>query len=297
VWAFLAWVFVGNSIAQDADGDVRRSVRLEKFGLPAIIMYFVTQGFASIDWMMSLESAWFSTMFPVYFFAASCCGYFAFQILAMYFVQRKGKLLGEITIEHYQDAGKLLFAFGIVFWAYIAYSQYMLIWYANLPEETPWYMARQIGGWGAITLLLLFGHFLGPFLVLISRHPKRRRGVLAAAATWMLLVHIIDIYWLVMPEVPKAVHYSAEHHITYSELAAAVADPDGPAATKMAQRIPGFNKDDDLQTGYGWHLLDLTCLIGLGGLMIAGAAWRLSGVSLIPERDPRLHESLAFENM
>ena len=81
-------------------------------------------------------------MFPVYFFAASCCGYFSFQILSMFMTQRKGFLLHDITDEHYQDAGKLLFAFGVVFWAYIGFSQYMLIWYANIPEETPWYLAR-----------------------------------------------------------------------------------------------------------------------------------------------------------
>lgn len=296
IWATLARFYVSQSVAQDATGDLKHTRRMERYAPLGIILYGLSQSFAVMDWVMSLEPAWFSTMFPVYFFAASCCGYFSLQILIMFFMQRNGRLLGEITVEHYQDAGKMLFAFGIVFWAYIAYSQYMLIWYADLPEETPWYMARQMGGWGAISLLLLFGHFTGPFVALISRHPKRIKGMLALGAGWMLLVHVVDVYWLTMPRVPDAIHYSAEHKMSYSQLAAAVADPDGEAAQQLQQQIPDLKKPD-FDVGYGWHLLDLTCLVGLTGVLAAGTAWRLGGCSLIPERDPRLHESLAFENI
>jgi hypothetical protein len=297
VWAFLAWFFYSNSVAQDASGDVSLTRKMEKFAPVAVGLYFVTQAFASIDWVMSLSPHWFSTMFPVYFFAASCCGYFATQVLLMFFVQRNHRLRGEITADHYQDAGKLLFAFGIVFWAYIAYSQYMLIWYADLPEETPWYLTRQLNGWLAVSLLLLIGHFAGPFLALISRHPKRRVAMLAAAAGWMLFMHLVDIYWLVMPKVPGVIHHTVTHDLSYPEIATAVADPEGPVAQRMQREIEGFDRIADLDVGYGWHLLDLTCVLGLAALVVAGAAWRLSGVSLIPERDPRLHESLAFENM
>lgn len=286
IWASLARFFVGHSVAQDADGDPEHTRKMEKFAPLAFILFAVSLAFGAMDWGMSLEPHWFSTMYPVYFFAASCCGYFALQILIMNFVQRSGRLTTEITAEHYQDAGKLLFAFGIVFWAYIAFSQYMLIWYANIPEETPWYMARQMGGWGWVSLLLLFGHFLGPFLVLISRHPKRRAATLAIGAAWMLFMHLIDIYWLVMPKVPSAI----DQYDTYPELANAV----------MANTLKGRGDaafDPALDVNFGWHLLDLTCVLGLFGLVILGTAWKLSGVSLLPERDPRLHESLAFENI
>jgi hypothetical protein len=189
IWAFLAQWFFRKSVAQDATGDPRLTRQMEKFAPPAFILFGVSLAFGGMDWVMSLEAHWFSTMFPVYVFAASCCGYFALQILLMNFVQRNGRLTTEITAEHYQDAGKLLFAFGIVFWAYIGFSQYMLIWYANIPEETTWYMARQMGGWGWVSVLLILGHFLGPFLLLISRHPKRRPVFLSVGAAWMLLMH------------------------------------------------------------------------------------------------------------
>lgn len=275
VWAFLSWYFLRHSTAQDLDGDVRHTLRMESFCYPAMIMYALTQTFASMDWIMARESHWFSTMFPVYFFAASCCGYFAWQILVVLFLQRRGRLVTEITAEHLQDAGKLLFAFGIVFWAYIAFSQYMLIWYANIPEETPWYMARQMGGWGWISLLLLFGHFAAPFLGIISKHPKRVPVLLALAAGWMLVMHLFDVYWLVMPEVPEQQLAEAA---SYTELARQVAE-------------------DPSLVGFGFHLLDLTCIVGFVGLVVAGSARSMGRASLIPERDPRLHESLAFENM
>lgn len=296
IWAALAKFFVGSSIAQDATGDLKHTYRMQRFAPLAVLLYGLSQTYASIDWIMSLSPHWFSTMFPVYFFAASCCGYFSLQIVMMFFVQRNGRLRSEITPEHYQDAGKLLFAFGIVFWAYIGFSQYMLIWYANIPEETPWYMTRQTGGWLWVVLLLLFGHFVGPFLLIISRYPKRIAAVLTAAAMWMLFMHFMDIYWLVMPKVPRAVHYIGDHvEWPYRILAEAVSNPNS-AAGELIRKLPEY-RPGDLDNGFGWHLLDLTCLAGMAGLLIAGTAQRLGGCSLIPERDPRLHESLAFENI
>ncbi|MHC4108963.1 MAG: quinol:cytochrome C oxidoreductase, partial [Planctomycetota bacterium] len=202
VWFVIARYFFRTSVAQDESGDPHLTSRMQTMSAGAMVLYAFTQTFAAIDWMMTLESEWFSTMFGVYFFAASTCGFFALLIISMSLLQRWNRVTEEITTEHYHDAGKLLFAFGIVFWAYIGYSQYMLIWYANLPEETAWFIPRQLGGWAAVSLFLLFGHFLGPFLFLISRIPKRRHGVLLFAAGWMLLVHFIDVYWLVMPTIP-----------------------------------------------------------------------------------------------
>ena len=98
------------------------------------------------------------------------------SIIACFALQRSGRVTDSITTEHYQDLGKFLFAFGVVFWAYIAYSQYMLIWYANIPEETGWFAARQLGGWGALSIVLLVGHFVGPFLVILM--PKPIKGLL-----------------------------------------------------------------------------------------------------------------------
>ncbi len=270
IWFLIARYFFKMSVAQDESGDPHLTSRMQTMSAGAMILYAFTQSFAAIDWMMTLESEWFSTMFGVYFFAASTCGFFSLLIIFLSLLQRWGRVTQEITTEHYHDAGKLLFAFGIVFWAYIAYCQYMLIWYANLPEETAWFIPRQLGGWGAVSLFLLFGHFFGPFLFLISRHPKRRQGVLLFAAAWMLFVHFIDVYWLVMPTIPPELETAA----SYDALAQLYQD-----------------------TPVSWHLLDLTTLVGLAGLFVAGTAYRLRRCALIPIRDPRLHESLAFENI
>jgi hypothetical protein len=157
----------------------------------------------------------------------------------------------SITVEHFHDLGKFLFAF-VVFWAYIAFSQYMLIWYANLPEETGWLLRRQTHGWGGVGLLLIAGHFALPFVALLSRVPKRMPFLLAAAAAWLLVMHAVDLYWLVMPE----------------------ASPSTPRL----------------------HAVDLLVLFGMGGLFVAWWAQALAARSLIPVRDPRLSESLHFEN-
>jgi hypothetical protein len=271
-WALIARFFVRTSIAQDATGEVSLTRRMEKFAPLCMLIYGVTQSYAAMDWVMSLESAWFSTMFPVYFFAASCCGFFATLILLGVNLQRMGRLTHSITTEHYQDLGKLLFAFGIVFWAYIAYSQYMLIWYANIPEEVPFYLVRQEEGWLAFSLLLLFGHFVAPFLAIISRHPKRRPAMLAIAALWMLFMAAIDIYWLVMPDVPDDLVHSARTYAEFQEK----------ATPEMVNS--------------GLSILDFTCLLGLGALALAGTFRQLGKASLLPEHDPRLHEALAFEN-
>ena len=117
----------------------------------------------------------------------------------VFVLQRRGKLTEVVSVAHYHDMGKLMFAF-VVFWAYIAFSQYMLIWMGNLPEETVWYEVRQNGGWASVSLLLLFGHFVVPFFWLLSRHIKIRPRLLVAAAVWLLIVHWVDLYYLVMPE-------------------------------------------------------------------------------------------------
>jgi hypothetical protein len=275
VWAGLAHFFLRNSVAQDASGDPRLTLRMQRVAAPGMILYGFTQTFAIIDWVMALEPHWYSTMFGVYFFAASCCGFGATLIIACFALQRAGRVTDSITTEHYQDLGKFLFAFGVVFWAYIAYSQYMLIWYANIPEETGWFAARQLGGWGTLSILLIVGHFVGPFLVLISRWPKRWRGFLAAAAVWMLVIHFIDIYWLAMPAIPADLIASVS---TYAQL--------------VAEFESSYAEAYDLH----WSVLDLLCVLGLAGVCAAGAVAGLGRVALLPEGDPRLQESLAFEN-
>jgi hypothetical protein len=251
VWWLLARVFVGTSVAQDASGDVNLTVRLQKRAPPAMLAFALTVTFASIDLLMSLDPHWFSTIFGVYFFAGSVVACFALLVLLAWSLQGGGFLRHVITIEHYHDLGKLLFAF-VVFWAYIGFSQYMLYWYANIPEETGWFLRRQTNGWGWVGLALVIGHFALPFVALLSRAPKRRPRLLAAAAVWMLVMHWVDLYWLVMPEL------------------------------RPSGALP--------------RLGELAMTVGICGLWFAFGVWRVGQTSLIPERDPRLDESLAFEN-
>lgn len=251
VWVLLARFFVGRSRDQDESGDPAISLLLQRRAAPAMIGFALTLTFASFDLLMSLDPHWFSTIFGVYYFAGSIVGWVALLTVMALLLQRSGLLRHAITVEHYHDLGKLLFAF-TVFWAYIAFSQFMLYWYAALPEETGWFVRRQTHGWGAVGLVLLFGHFLLPFLALLGRIPKRTPRLLGVAAAWMLLMHWVDLYWLVVPEA------SREHAVP--------------------------------------RLVDLTVAVAVAALGTAFVVRALRRHSLVPERDPRLEESLAFEN-
>jgi hypothetical protein len=198
ILSLLARFFVRTSVAQDADGDPNLSLKMSRWAGPGLILFGFCTSFLAFDLVMTLKPAWYSTIFGVYYFAGAVVGFMSLLILLSVWLQSTGRLPNTINREHYHDMGKLLFAF-VVFWAYIAYSQYMLYWYANIPETTLWLYYRQIGQWANLSLLLLFGHFFVPFLLLMSRFPKRRPGLLAIGATWMLLIHWFDMYYLVVP--------------------------------------------------------------------------------------------------
>jgi len=195
------------SVQQDETGDPDLSTRREWWAPPATVAFALTITFLSFDLIMSLDPAWYSTMFGVIFFANSFTAGIAGTILICMLLQKKG-YLKTINTEHYHDLGKLLFAF-VFFWGYVSFSQFMLIWYASLPETTYWFeihgmttvsTAPQYGsGWTYLSLLMLFGHLIVPFGFLLSRHVKRNRTALACASTWMLLMVYLDFYWYAMP--------------------------------------------------------------------------------------------------
>jgi hypothetical protein len=251
VWAAMALRYYRTSARQDKSGDPLLTRRMEKEAPVAMILFALTITFAAFDWIMSLEPLWSSTIFGVYFYAGSVVAGLAGMILFAIALQSGGLLARAVSVEHYHDLGKLLLGF-IVFWGYMAFSQYLLIWYANIPEETVWYLARLKGFWGWVALVLLFGHLFIPFLALLPRAMKRRKMLLGVWAVWMLAVHWIDLYWLVMP-------------------------------TFAPDRSP-------------FGAMDVCCFISFGCLFLAGTL-RIAGLgSLAPVGDPRLGESLAFEN-
>jgi hypothetical protein len=251
VWCLLAWFFAATSRRQDLTSDPALTRRMEVLSAPGIVAYALTVNFAAFDLLMSLDPHWFSTIFGVYFFSASVVLFFAVMPKLFVWLQAQGLLRRAVTVEHYHDFGKFLFAF-TVFWAYIAFSQYMLIWYGNIPEETQWFLKRQTGGWTTVSLILLFGHFVAPFLLLISRHVKRRPLLLAVIGLFVAAMCWVDMYWLVVPEFSPAI------------------------------------------ARFGW--LDVLVCLGVAGIYSAVLVWRLGRASLVPEGDPRLAESLAFEN-
>jgi len=244
--------FIRKSIAQDETGDEALTRKMQKWSGPALMVLSLTSTFAAIDWIMTLDPHWYSTIIGVYFFSGSFVGIFAFLILFAMGMQRVGLLQDLITVEHYHDLGKLLFAF-VVFWTYIAFCQYFLIWYANIPEETIWYAHRMVGSWKAVSISLAVGHFVIPFFFLMPRTIKRNKTALMLGAIWMLAIHFIDIYWLIMP----VLHHHGAH----------------------------------------FSMMDVVLFIALGGLFVARISWKIKQHALVPIKDPRLAESLSFENV
>jgi hypothetical protein len=250
-WSLIALFYYRGSWKQDSTGDPRVSARLRRFAGPAIVVLGLTQTFAAIDWIMSLTPHWYSTMIGIYFFSGAFVAFIALLSVAAPAMRRAGLLEEVITAEHLQDIGKFLFAF-TSFWAYIAFSQFLLIWYANLPEETIWYKARLEGSWETVSLLLMVGHFGVPFFYLMGRDVKRRGWTLGIGGVWLLAMHFVDLYWQVMPTLhPEGVTLSA---------------------------------------------LDAAAFLAVGGCFVAAAGWLMRRQALVPLRDPRLAESLVFEN-
>lgn len=263
-WSFLAWFFRSQSIQQDTDHDVRHSKAMERMAAVGMVLFGVTVTLAAVDLIMSLTPGWTSTAVGVYFFSDAMISSLAAIILLAVWLQSRGYLRDVITPEHYHDLGKLLFAF-VVFWGYIAFSQYMLIWYANMPGETRFYLPRQQGPWATVSLVLLFGNLLIPMCGLLSRNVKRRKGILAFWAAWLLLTVLLDFFWLVVPSVPSALE---------SGKAASLAALD-PRAIGM-----------------------FIALVAVFGVVLFSNTLRLlRKAPLVPVGDPRLEESLAFENI
>lgn len=203
VWSVIALLLRRWSLRQDEDGDIAHTLRAEKLGGPALVIYGLTVTLAAFDLLMSLDPHWYSTIFGVYYFAGILVAFFAVMTILTYALQGSGRLVHVVSLEHFNDYGRAMFAF-VFFWAYIAFSQYMLIWYANIPEETVWFLRRQEHGWSLFGYLLIFGHWLLPFAGLMSRFTKRKRKLMVFWAAWLLAAHWLDLFWLVMPQASPA---------------------------------------------------------------------------------------------
>ena len=258
IWGTMATFFLRTSLKQDTTGNKKLTSWMQAFSAPAMILFAVSIVFSSLDLLMSLEPLWFSTMFPVYFFAGSVLSALALITLTSLNLQRSGRITDEVTTEHYHDMGKLMFGF-VVFWGYIAFSQFMLIWYANIPEETFWYEYRMDlqNGWGILSIILLVGHLFVPFLFMMGRTMRRNKKLMFIATIYLLVMHWIDLYWLVMPQYSRA--------------------------------------GGEIAFGFMSILGDLACTVGIIGLFL-GIFFLVTGDKpLVTLQDPRLGEALNHE--
>lgn len=198
VWTAFWFILTKNSQKQDETRDqslTRKNVVLSGVFMP---VFAITITLVGVDWMMSLEPHWFSTMFGVYTFSGSVLAALAALTLITVILHEKGYLHSRVNTDHYYSLGTMLFAF-TCFWGYIAFSQYMLIWYADLPEETFWFLHRWEGGWKYVSLALMFTHFVVPFLGLLSYKQKTNPARLKFMGIWVLAAHYLDLYWVIMP--------------------------------------------------------------------------------------------------
>lgn len=199
LWIAFAACFVRSSIRAEAGDGVREALAMRKWSVPFMPIFAVTVTFAGVDWIMSLEPKWFSTIFGVYIFSGLFVAALAAITLMTLALERSGRFGdGFLTRDHLYNLGALQFAF-TCFWAYIAFSQYMLIWYGNMPEETFYLHDRLVGGWLVVSVALAALRFVVPFLMLLSRRAKMDRRVLWWSSIILLAGQLLDLYWLIMP--------------------------------------------------------------------------------------------------
>ncbi len=212
LWTLFYYLLTKHSRQQDSSKDqklTKYNIKLSAIFMP---LFAITLSFAAVDWIMSLEAYWYSTIFGVYFFAGATVASLAAVTLITVMLKEKGYLHSRINNEHYYSLGTLMFAF-TAFWGYIAFSQYMLIWYGDLPEETMWFIHRWYGGWKVVSIILILGQFIIPFFSLISYKAKTNPKRLKFMAVWILCAHFIDIYWMIMPSL-----YSSGYRYSFSWL-------------------------------------------------------------------------------
>jgi len=254
IWIWLSYRLRKHSFAQDVDGsaDHTRSNRVTAaMGIPLTALSLT---FAAFYWLMSLEYHWFSTMYGVWFFASCMRGALALTTLLCLFLVSRGILAGIFTKAHLLNLGNLMLAF-TVFWAYITFSQYFLIWNANIPEETFWYNIRETGNWWNVGLVLIFGHFLLPFLFFLQHPLKKKTGTMVFICLWILAIILLDFFYNILPAIKVGGHHGepVNFHVTV------------------------------------W---DVTALVGIGGVCFWAFFKSYATQRCIPVRDPRIVESL-----
>lgn len=255
IWIAVAFLLNRWSLEQDHAGSRALTRRMQLLSAAGLVAYGLTMTFASIDWVMSLEPHWFSTMYGVLYIAGQALNALAFVTAALVLMSAEKPFAGFVKSSHYHDLGKLLLAF-VMFWAYVSFAQYLIIWAGNLPEEIPWYLRRLHGGWGWVGIALITLHFALPFLLLIPEAANRNPRMLASVAALVVLMRFVDVFWLVRP--------------VFTQVSAS------PASSHFAI-----------------HWLDLAAPLAVGGLWLAVFLWQLEERPLLPVNDPEYQEAVA----
>jgi hypothetical protein len=263
ILGFGAWQMRQYSISQDATGNVKTTFSARRFAAGWLPLMAIASSFASIDWIEGLDYKWFSTMWPVNVFAGSAMSSMALIILVVGMLVKTGHLKHIVSAEHFHIKGKLMHAF-IIFWAYICFSQYFLIWYANIPEETRFFAIRNTGGYWYLSLALTFLHFVVPFVALLKRDSKKNLNAIMIIAVYVIFIHVLEVFWWVTPQ-RGPVLYDASSAPTFGRL------------------ILDFG-------------MDLMALATIGGLYGYCFLKRLAKASIYPCGDPRLEESVNLMN-
>lgn len=256
VWATLIFFLNRFSKKLDVSGDGTIANSLGKMAGPGIVLYMLTMTFAAFDWAMSLDPHWFSTIYGVIFIVGQVLSAMAFMILAVSFTRHDSEFGHAITTDRLHDLAKLMFAFTCL-WAYVQLSQFLIIWYGNMPEETIFYHLRLQGGWQYVTVSLVFCQFVFPFAMLLSRWPKRSMKWAPRIAAFILAVRLLDLYVYVMPHAEKS------------------------------------ESGDMIASHLHMHWVHFTAPIGLFALWVVVFIWNLGKRPLLPSKDPRWKEILS----
>ncbi|HML18943.1 MAG TPA: hypothetical protein VK419_18050 [Bryobacteraceae bacterium] len=222
IFYFVVWTFYGYKLSklsadQDATGDAGLMGRMRAISAPGLVVFTLVTTFAFIDWIMSLEPDWFSTIYGAMFLIGQVLESFAFMIALVIILSRRPPIKDYLTRQHLHDLGNLMFAF-MVLWAYLSFSQFLITWAGNLPDEIPWYLRRFRGGWGWVALAIVIFHFGAPFVLLLMRGVKRNAERLLAVCALLLVIRVVDVYWIVEPA-----FYNQQLHIHWTDFVAPLA--------------------------------------------------------------------------
>lgn len=209
IWSFYAIVLNRLSAKQDRTGDETLIERMKTISAPGLVIFTVSTTFAFIDWVMSLEPHWYSTIYGLMFLIGQVLQALALMVAILILFSDRKPLRDTLTPQHLHDLGNLILTFTML-WAYLSFSQFLIIWAGNLPEEIPWYLTRLHGGWNVVAVILVLFHFAVPFVVLLQREAKRRAKILLRICFAMLIIRIVDVFWVIEPSLRPngfAVHW------------------------------------------------------------------------------------------